>query len=279
MIYLILAVVCSGSISLILKIQSAKSPNRFTVLFVNYVVAFAFGAAFIGSSISKIVQPDNRALILLILATGLIYITDILLMQTNIRLNGATVTASMSHMGMIITVLMSIFLFREEPGGYQIAGMVVSLIALFVIAQPSAKSGDAAKRWVLIPMVICYGVGDAFSKVFEVYFDHALENVYVSMTFGVAMICSCILMLIKGERINRYDVICGIGFGIVNYLSTDFLIRSLYTVPSYMAYIIFGFGVILFVNLVNVLLMHERLNKNDYMGMALAIGAIVLLNI
>ncbi|MBQ0041233.1 MAG: EamA family transporter [Clostridiales bacterium] len=134
-------------------------------------------------------------------------------------------------------------------------------------------------RWLLIPMVVAGGIGDMMSKFFEAYCNHAYESVFVCLTFLVAQIICIALCVFKGERINKYDVGCGVALGIANYLSTDLLIRSIYTVPAYMAYIIFGFGVILIVNFVNLAVMHEQLNRKDYLGMAMAVVAIILLNL
>ena len=99
------------------------------------------------------------------------------------------------------------------------------------------------------------------------------------LTFTVALIICFALYLFRKEKINRYDCICGVVLGVANYFSTQFLIRSIYTLPAFVAYILFGFGVILFVNIVNVLVLHEQLSKRDYLGMVLAVAAIVLLNI
>ena len=78
---------------------------------------------------------------------------------------------------------------------------------------------------------------------------------------------------------NRFDVIYGLVLGLSNYLSTKFLIRAIYVIPAYMAYISYGLGVVIFVNLINLLFMHESLSRRDYIGMALAMSAIVLLNL
>lgn len=67
--------------------------------------------------------------------------------------------------------------------------------------------------------------------------------------------------------------------GISNYLSTKFLIRAIYDIPAFISYIVFGLGVALFINCVNWTVLHEKLTRRDYIGMALSMGAIALLNL
>ena len=64
-----------------------------------------------------------------------------------------------------------------------------------------------------------------------------------------------------------------------NYLSTKFLIRAIYDIPAFISYIVFGLGVALFINCINWTVLHEKLTRRDYIGMALSMGAIVLLNL
>lgn len=64
-----------------------------------------------------------------------------------------------------------------------------------------------------------------------------------------------------------------------NYLSTKFLVRAIYDVPAFMAYITYGLGVVVFINVVNVVVLHEKLGRRDYIGMVLSAAAILLLNL
>lgn len=106
-----------------------------------------------------------------------------------------------------------------------------------------------------------------------------MEDLFLSSTFLVALFICIIVFFYKKEKVNIYDLIYGVLLGLSNYLSTKFLIRSIYSIPAYIAYISYGLGVVIFVNIVNILIMHESLNKRDYVGMLLAMTAIALLNL
>lgn len=279
MLYLFLATTFSSCNALIIKYCKKKSNNEIAVLMINYIVATVFGISLMRTKLFDAVASGETTLFIFALIDGILFISTFVLLQMNIKKNGATVSGSMTHMGMFITVLLSILIFHETTNLAQIIGIAVSFVTLIVIAWPKSMDMKMESRWLLIPMVVAGGIGDMMSKFFEVYCNHEHESVFVCLTFFVAQIICIALCVIKGERINKYDVGCGIALGIANYLSTDLLIRSIYMVPAYMAYIIFGFGVILIVNFVNLAVMHEQLSRKDYLGMAMAVVAIILLNI
>lgn len=323
MINLILSVISSSGNSLIMKLAERKTSNKSSLLLINYVVAVFFGGILMlqdsaAISISQLGQVPALAAI-----NGIFYVSTFLLLQLNIHKNGATVSASLSHMGLMIPVLMSIFLFSEYPNSAQTAGVLVAAASLIVISIPShvtgktkssktpecscgkAEADNKAKaissaaaeiststesagssaasssryRWLLIPMLLSGGMADTMSKVFEAFCDHALEDIFLSLTFLAALIICALVCLLRREKMNRFDVIYGLVLGLSNYLSTKFLIRAIYVIPAYMAYISYGLGVVIFVNLINLLFMHESLSRRDYIGMALAMSAIVLLNL
>ena len=304
MINLILSIICSSGNSLIMKLAERKTSNKSSLLLVNYVVAVFFGSMLVlrGSDAIGISQLGQVPVLAAI--NGIFYVSTFLLLQLNIHKNGATVSASLSHMGLMIPVMMSIFLFSEYPNAAQTAGVLIAIASLIVISVPGrvtgkTKSGSSPTdvcckaeenpspqdtyasgyRWLLIPMLICDGMADTMSKVFEAFCDHALEDIFLSLTFFAALIICALVCLLRREKMNRFDVIYGLVLGLSNYLSTKFLIRAIYVIPAYMAYISYGLGVVIFVNLINLLFMHESLSRRDYIGMALAMSAIVLLNL
>lgn len=230
---------------------------------------------------------------LLGMVNGFFYVSAFLLLQLSIRKNGATVSASLSHMGLLIPVLLSIVLFREYPGSTQWGGVILAVASLSVVSIPTggfsigkgsraigASSAEGTSyRWLLIPMLVCSGMADTMSKVFEAFCPHEMEDFFISITFAMALVLCILAYFFSHEHMNRVDLMCGMLLGISNYLSTKFLIRAIYDIPAFISYIVFGLGVALFINCINWTVLHEKLTCRDYIGMALSMGAIVLLNL
>lgn len=290
MINLFMAIFCSSSNSLILKFAGTKSKNNVSLLLVNYIVAVVFGSMLVVRSLGTLNMNALGRMPMFAVLNGIFYVTTFVMMQLNVKKNGATVTGSLSHMGLMIPVLVSIFLFAEYPNRLQTCGVAVAIASLVVISIPSKDGSESAGstatsaaannlRWLLIPMLLLSGCADVMSKIFEAYCDHSLEDLFVSATFVVALALCVIVYFLSHERINRWDIGCGLVLGVSNYMSTKFMIMALYVIPAYMAYITFGLGVVVFINCVNALVMHEKLSRRDYIGMVLSMGAIVLLNL
>ena len=126
MIYLILATCFSTCNSLIIKYCKKKSDNEITVLVVNYIVATVFGAALMRHKLIDAAASGENTMFIFALVTGLLYVLTLVLLQMNITKNGATVSASMTHMGMFITVMLSMIIFHESAGTTQIMGIASS---------------------------------------------------------------------------------------------------------------------------------------------------------
>lgn len=284
MINLFMAIFCSSSNSLILKFAGTKSKNNVSLLLVNYIVAVVFGSMLVARDLGSLNMDALGKMPMFAILNGIFYVTTFVMMQLNVKRNGATVTGSLSHMGLMIPVLVSIVLFAEYPNRLQTVGVAVAIASLIVISIPSkdaaaVTTAEKNYRWMLIPMLLLSGCADVMSKIFEAYCDHSLEDLFVSATFVVALALCVIVYFLSHERINRWDIGCGLVLGVSNYMSTKFMILALYVIPAYMAYITFGLGVVVFINCVNALVMHEKLSRRDYIGMVLSMGAIVLLNL
>ena len=293
MINLILAIICSSGNSLIMKFHEKHSENRVALLLMNYVMAVIFGGALVVKEIARLDFHRMGMTPLLGMVNGFFYVSAFLLLQLSIRKNGATVSASLSHMGLLIPVLLSIVLFREYPGSTQWGGVILAVASLSVVSIPTggfsvgngsraigASSAEGTSyRWLLIPMLVCSGMADTMSKVFEAFCPHELEDFFISITFAMALVLCILAYFFSHEHMNRVDLMCGMLLGISNYLSTKFLIRAIYDIPAFISYIVFGLGVSLFINCINWTVLQEELTSRDYIGMVLSMGAIVLLNL
>lgn len=300
MLSLLLAIACSTGNALSMKLAEGKTSNSVMLLLVNYVVAFFFGLVFMAGdgSIPAIAGADAGCLgpiVAMALINGFLYVATFVLLQINVARNGATVSASLSHMGILIPIVLSVVVFREYPAGLQVVGVVVALAAIMLFsippsggrgsesgasnAAPCKASAAASVRWLLIPMLVSSGLADMMSKFFAAYGVVALESLFMQITFTVALLLCMLLAFRAKERLNRADVVFGIALGVCNYLSVKLLIGALYYLPSFFVYASYGIGVVLLTNLVNMVGLHEKLTTRDCIGMIVIVLAILLLNL
>lgn len=278
MIYLILAVLSSSLVSVIMRLSGKYIQNNTTMLSCNYIMCSILSLIFMGSLNVLPMEQGIGFSLTLGLISGLLYLGCFILMQWNVHQNGVALSSTFMKLGIIVPTIMSILLFREVPTKLQIAGLV---IAFFAIVYINMEKGEEKKKNALglIALFLGGGICDACSKIYEVYGVPALKNQFLFYTFFSALLLSVPVVLIKKEKISKYDLLFGLLLGIPNYFSARFLLLSLEAVPAVLAYPTFSVATIVVVSFAGLLLFQERLNKRQTVGIAVILISLILLNI
>lgn len=283
MLFLLLAIIASAGNALTMKFAGSRSGNTWALLLFNYITATLFSMFSAMRSGLAVAEVDVQVWVLGVI-TGVLFITTFALLQLNVRVNGATVSSSLSRMGAIIPMLLSIALFGEYPTPAGAAGIVVAVLATLLLSTPKdspshASARSRSNRRLLIPMVLAGGVADTMPKVFQTVGSPAHEEAFVLTTFATALII-CLAMLLRAhERPASVDIACGVMLGVFNFFSTDLLVRAILELPAYVAYTGFSMGVVLLTFAANALVMHEKLDRRDHISIALILLALVLINL
>ena len=128
-------------------------------------------------------------------------------------------------------------------------------------------------------MLLIGGMGDGMSKVYEVYGNPGLQNIFLFFTFLAALLLCLVLVRSKAERIGIKELGYGAALGIPNFFSSLFLLKSLDTVAAVIAFPTFSVAVILVVAVAGVLAFRERLSRRQIVGGILICIALALLNL
>lgn len=278
MIYLILAILCSSGVSLSIRYAEQHSGRMKSVTVVNYIASVFWCFYFLPDKHLYLAADGQAFVLVLSIINGCLYLGTLLLQQVNIRKNGTTISASFSHMGVLVPTLLSIFLFGEYPGRLQWVGVALALAAILILnIQGRADKEKANSKIWLVFLLISGGCADMMSKIFERYGNHRYESHFLFYTFVIALILSVVWMVYTKEWPSYREVIYGLVMGSFNYLSTMFLLKSVLRLPAFLVYPVYSVGVILFVNVVNFLFLKERLQKKDCVAMACISAALVLM--
>ncbi len=273
MIFLILAIISSALISVLMRFSSDKVQGQLGMLAMNYAacVVLATGYLLLGSGS----LPGGRTLALGSL-NGVLYLGSFMLFQGNVRKNGVVLSAIFMKLGLMVPMVLSIALFGEMPGWLQAIGFVLAVVAILLI---NFEKGSGSLGPGLILLLLAGGAADGMSKVFEEWGDPGQGDPFLLYTFGVALILCLALTLWKREHLGKREVLYGLLLGVPNFFSAKFLLASLKTVPAVVAYPTFSVGTILTVTLVGVLFFKERLKPRQWIGVAVILVALLLLNV
>jgi drug/metabolite transporter (DMT)-like permease len=209
---------------------------------------------------------------------GFIYLAGFALMQWSTRHNGVVLSSIFMKLGILVSMVISIVWFRELPTVLQAAGFFLAVAAI-VIINYSKGTSLSRSSWVLLLMLCMSGMGDVMSKVYEVYGDAGIENLFLFFTFASALVLCLALMAYKKERLGIGELGYGALLGIPNFFSSLFLLKALGSVPGVIAFPTYSVGTILVVALAGLLIFREKLEKKQIAGSILICIALILLNL
>lgn len=188
MLYLILAIASSAMIALIMRISSRFVRGNVGMLAANYLTCLLLGAWYANFHLLPLEAPGFSVTTGMGALNGLLYLSGFLLLQYNTRKNGVVLSSVFMKLGLLVPMVFSVFLFREIPTGLQGIGFVLAVSAILLINYEKGTSFSGA-RLPLVLMLLAGGLGDAMSKVFEVYGPMEQGDLFLFYTFVSAFYC------------------------------------------------------------------------------------------
>ena len=281
MIYLILSIVSSASMTLVLKLFRDQKGNRFGILLGNYLTCVLI--ALLSIPRKSLLWTGSGTTLAIGVLGGVFFVAALVAMQTSVRFNGATLTAAFGKLGLVVSLLVSVFWFGERPGVMQLIGICTVLCALIVM-HTGRKEERAAKTslGLLLLTLLTGGCGDSMAKVFDQFGDASENVLYVFWVFFTSCVLTSLLVLWEmrrtGKKIILKEFAAGIAVGIPNYYSSYLLLVALNRLPAVLVFPIFSTGTILLVFLFSVLFFRERPTRRQLIGIGLILAALVFLN-
>lgn len=280
---LFLAVLFSSFIFIIFKLFAKYNINTLQAIITNYIVAF-----FVGFMIS----PADFSINTILSASwlyGSIFLGFMFICVFNIlgkatQLNGISVASVSSKMAMIIPIIFGIVVLNENIGISKIIGIIAALLAVYFT---SKKENCELKTSInfLFPILLFFGAGIIDTGMNYVQHYHVKENeasVFVSFTFIFAFIFGIIFLTIRSlkyeSRINGKNMLAGIILGVPNYFSMHYLIKALQNsnLESATIFTLINIGVILLTIIFSLLFFKEKIKRQNFIGILLALIAVFL---
>ena len=286
MIYLLLGIISSASISLVFKFFGDQQGNRYGIIIGNYLTCILISLVMIGDM--SLIRNAAPVTFLCGAVGGVLFVAGLVFIQLSVAANGATLTSAFGKLGVMVPLAFSFLIFKEQPAVIQVVGIVIALAALIIMNSPdkSAEASAAPKTYsfgLLILTFLANGLADAMSKVFEQVGPRTDDRVFISFIFMMACVISAVLAFLEyrktGKKLIPKELLAGIAVGVPNYFCSFFLLSALTRLPSFLVYPVFSTGTIILVMLVSTLLFRERPTKKQALGIAMILTALVLLNL
>lgn len=301
MIFLLLAVICSSMIAIIFKFSEEKQSNRLAITTFNYINACIISFFMLTNKkileinwfhsfvdeVSEVFLNGNMFsseasaawAVIIGSITGVIYFLSFWLYQFNVNKNGAALSSTFMKLGVLVPTILSIFIFKETPTVLQVFGILMAVSGMIVINLSMEKDIVKSIKVDLFLLFIIGGLGNFNSKLYQNYGQVEHRELFIFYIFSTALLVSGLTLLLKNRKVKVTDIIFGLLVGIPNQLTSYFLVRSLNDIKAAVAFPIFSTGTILFVNVINMTIFKEKLNRKQYIAIGIIIISLIFLNI
>lgn len=281
MIYILLSISCSVTVAVLLKLAKRYKINVLQAVMWNYVAAILLSIVFFKpdlQAISKVPGP-------IVISLGILLPVLFLVLAASVRNIGIVKTDIAQRLSLFIPILAALFIFGERFNNLRIAGLAVGFVAIFLtLLKKSVKRDDVYAYIYPVFVFIGFGVIDVLFKQLAV--DKSIPYTTALLlafciSFVVALVILTYTVVVKKQKIQLVNFACGIVLGCFNFGNILFYMkahRSMTDSPS-IVFAAMNMGVIVVGSLVGIIIFKEKVTKLNYIGITLALAAILLITL
>lgn len=280
MTYITLAITASTSIIVLLKIFSRLKINIYFAILVNYVVASLFGYLGDAGNFSLSVIA-SKPWLLLAIGAGFLFILGFNLFALSAKHAGVALTGMASRISLIVAVAFGLLVFGDKPAWKQILGIMAGIVA-FMLTFYRKDQTRFDRKFVLLPLalLVVHGFSDLLMKVGQHYYITDDFSLFLATVFAAALFFGIIYYPLSHERkqtITWKDVPAGIILGLVNWYSGYFLLLALNKFDVSLVIPVINISIVSATALIGFFVFREKLSKVNWLGVGLALIAIMLM--
>ncbi len=279
MISLILTILCSTTITLLLKHNDARKGNALILLTGNYFVAGIIGGLFLAFS-------SDAAFSLETLVFGAIlafmFVYAFFLFTKAVTVAGAALSAVSSRLSVVVPILLSILFFKEHPNINQVGGFLFAFftILLFYFSLNRASDGHLRKLdyFYLLALLLGIGLNDFCMKIFNEWRPASEKPLFLTSIFAFSFLYTFSYSVLKKLPFDRSTMSLGAILGIPNVFSSFFLLGALAELPGILVYPTVNIGIIVLTTIAAILIWKEKVNTFGRFALLCGVIAIFLLS-
>jgi drug/metabolite transporter (DMT)-like permease len=235
----------------------------------------------------------SRETLLLGLIGGLLWPGAFYLLMWGVRHFGVSLAGAVSRLSLTVPLLFAVFFLGERPGGRTVVGLLGALTACLLLSSagsgrnatdgPSSDGLDRRALWYFPTLLLVFGLVDLWANLFTTTAPADEKLLFMVMIFAVAAILMTMSVALQRLKLDSRSISRGLILGVPNYFSTYFLVESLrspaFAGLSAVVYALYSVVGVVLAYLAGTLIWKERPTRRNQVGVALAVIAIVLLNL
>ncbi|MCH2043768.1 MAG: hypothetical protein MK212_06465 [Saprospiraceae bacterium] len=302
MIYLILGILASMTITTVFKFFDRYNIDTFQAIVYNYIVCVITGSIFLGEiPISQEIwqaswQPYA-------LANGLLFISGFYLVGQTVIHFGLAVASIVQRMSLIISVPFAIIVMHENESVLKYLGIAIALLSVILINMPRKEDKlqedpspadnssnihhSSSKIGLLFYPIFCLLISGAIECIIQyaqgnhMQMGTADEDRFSIYLFGFAGAIGLVVLIINvlrgTSKIAVRHMIAGVALGVPNYFSIYFLIMAFSWKEKSIVLPIFNISIVAGLVLLGFFFFKEKLSTVNWLGVLSAIVALVMI--
>lgn len=286
MIFLLLSIFASTITVSFFKIFEKVGVNTLQAIIFNYLTCAILGNLIDSEQAVITTTFYNQEWFKYTLLLGFLFISIFFAIGQTTQKMGVSVSMVSAKLSVVIPIVFALVMYKQNLFPIQIIGIILSLFSIYFISKKQNISSTNQRTW-LLPLIVFIGSGfiDAILNFIQNHFIPATSESYIitttfTMAFVIGFIYLLYLVIFKQEKIKIKNIFWGFLLGLPNYFSMLFLVKTLsyYATESASIFPINNIGIVAASTLVAVLFFHEKLSKQNLIGLGLALTSIILIS-
>ncbi len=199
--------------------------------------------------------------------------------QKSVKENGVGISGTFAKLGILIPMIFSIIIWKEYPTSIQWIGIFLSLLSIIIVNMSFKGLEKLSVEPAIIFLFLFGGLAEFSNKIYQKYALNEFKSVFLFFIFFVAFLISFIYAKRKKVKLKKKDIIIGFLVGIPNLFSSYFLILSLDTLNTSVAFPLFSAGSIILITLGGYFIFKEEISFKNKVAIGLTLVALVLINL
>lgn len=282
MLFLLISICCSVTVAVLLKLAKRYKINIVQTVTWNYLFAIGLSCFFFKPSLTDLSAANSSPLYLYL---GILLPAVFWLLARSVRNIGMVKTDIAQRLSLFIPILAAYFIFGERFNVLKISGVSIGFIAIFFTLYKSGSSKETGKNWIY-PLLVFVGFGiidvlfKRVAQLKEIPYTSSLTLVFM-ISFILSLSSIIYLSAVKKQKLELINFICGCILGFFNFGNILFYMKAHRAMSESPTTVFAGMnmGVIIIGSLIGIIFFKEKLNKINYIGLGLALTAIILISL
>ena len=283
MLFLIVAVLLFLLQNLSFKEFSRRFPNTLAETARMSRIALPLGAlCLIPAGGAALLSPVGFAVSA---AFSVCYVLTNALYLASLACGPFSLSAMLSSMGLLVTVVMNLLLWHESLTALRVAG-VLCMVVVIVMTGLGRREGALSLRWFLLSLgaMVTNGLCGVTQKAYQMLDASPNPSAFNFWSFLFAGAIYLAISLARRAQplpaaSKKPYALCTLSVGVTTVAANLFMLRSLGYIPSVVAYPVMQGSLVALIALCSLILYSEKLTPKTLVSLLMSIAGIVLLNL